>query len=152
MWQNQVKSFMYIGKYDMPAMYYNLLSNNPNFLYTNASIQYKLSNYKHSLKSINLLKKIQNDPNIMMLEGLNYQQLEQYDKAVSSFKIALNMEPKRLRSRYYLMNLYDHYLLDSNHAKIWALSIIETPIKIRSFESEFIRRKAELLYNRQNLN
>lgn len=92
----------------------------------------------------NKCKKYHTTRELYSLSASTFHELQQYDKAEKDYRTVLFMAPKRMRSRYDLM---EHYLAinDTAMAVHWARSILHMPVKVPSPTIVRLRQKTDVL-------
>lgn len=120
---------------------YFLINHNKNFLYSEAVLNLREGKYTTSLSLLEKLEKIRKSTNICMLKAQVYKQLDKPIFVLKEYQKASNINPKLLKPKYEIMKYYK-YLNETQNAKLWAIKIIKTPIKINTFTTEFIKERA----------
>lgn len=117
------------------------LTSNPYFLYNYAAVLYEQRLYQKSLMVLLDCEQQLNNYDVQLLKATNYKSLKMYDKAIQTFTQASYMIPVRLIPLYELLRIYD---ITGNKKKAYelAIKIGRTPIKIDSFEAEYIKSEA----------
>lgn len=100
-------------------------------LYQYASELYKINEIKKSLIIIGEAKKYYSDIELYNLLAEIEYELKNYEQAENNYKVAIQMLPKRMRTRH---NLFEFYIniKDTANAIYWGKSILYMPVKVPS--------------------
>lgn len=126
---------------------YHIMHNNGRFLFYYGSA---LSLNGDIEKCAEILKEAENrtsDPNVFILLGNNYKEMNDFSKARIAYRHAINTIPSRLYPRYLMVKL----LMDFGHkaeAYVWANEVLNTKEKVVSLATKEIKDEMRLIINR----
>jgi HEPN domain-containing protein len=128
---------------------YPVMKYNAHFLFNYGAELSVLAKYVESNEILEEAEKRLNHTDLLVYKGINYESLNETQKAIESFNKAALIVPHKLYPKYRLFALY-HNLGDFNKAKEMAKDIMKTDVKIENQISKSIKEQADK-YITQNL-
>ena len=125
---------------------YPTLNSNPNFIFEYASILNAVAQYHQANIVIERGLAISADPMFYNLQGRNYQQMQQYDKAEAVLLESTYLLPNRIYPYYLLTKLYSDSAYYHPNKLLWAANkVLYTPIKVYSPAISEMRKQAQTI-------
>lgn len=130
------------------TLLYPTLNSNPKFIFEYASILNAVAQYRQANIVIERGLAISADPMFYNLQGRNYQQMQQYDKAEAALLQSTYLLPNRIYPYYLLTKLYSDSAYYQPDKLLWAANkVLLTPIKIPSPAISEMQQAARTIIN-----